>query len=216
MKKIVLYGAGGFGREVANMIEIMNLIKPQYELIGFLVDKQYYKKDTFINGYPLLGDEEWLYNKKDIYCNCTIADSISRERIQGRLVQQGIRFLSLIAPDVYIPKSTMIGDGCIICGRSLISVNVTIEEGVFLNSCVTIGHDVIIKKYASVMPGVGISGSCIIGERARIGGHAFIIPGKKVGSDAVVAAGSICFNNVKQNTTVLGNPAKRMRAIENF
>lgn len=43
MKKIVLYGAGGLAREIANMIEIINAIEikkgnmGKYDLLGFLV-----------------------------------------------------------------------------------------------------------------------------------------------------------------------------------
>ena len=64
------------------------------------------------------------------------------------------------------------------------------------------------------MPDTGISGGCHIGNEVEIGGHAFIIPGKKVGDNAIIGAGSIVFSNVKAGTTVLGNPAKRMKAIE--
>ena len=64
------------------------------------------------------------------------------------------------------------------------------------------------------MPGTRISGGCTIGNEVNIGGAAFIIPGKKVGDGARIAAGSIVFSNVRAGTTVLGNPAKRMRELE--
>lgn len=214
MKKIVLFGSGGLGRETANMIEVINSIKPTYDLLGFLTEKSFYKDNIVINGYPLLGSEEWILNHLDVYCVCTIADSKIKSRIQENLMKQGVEFETLIAPYTWIPKSTRIGKGCIIFGHSLISVNCNIEDGVFLNSYVSIGHDVHIGKYTSVMPGTGISGCCLIGENVSIGGHAFIVPNKKVGDGAVVAAGSVVFTNVKKYTTVLGNPAMRMRSIE--
>ena len=64
------------------------------------------------------------------------------------------------------------------------------------------------------MSNTGISGNCVIGEEVDIGGHAFIVPRKKIGNRAKIAAGSIVFSNVKAGTTVLGNPAKRMRELE--
>ena len=78
----------------------------------------------------------------------------------------------------------------------------------------TIGHDVKIDSYSTVMPGTGISGGCCIGKKVLIGGHSFIVPHKKVGDGATIAAGSVVFRNVMEGTTVLGNPAKRMEILE--
>lgn len=36
MKKIAVYGAGGFGREVACMLRHINNITPTWDLVGFL------------------------------------------------------------------------------------------------------------------------------------------------------------------------------------
>ncbi len=96
----------------------------------------------------------------------------------------------------------------------MISTNCKIGAGVVMNQAVTIGHDCVIGDYTTIMPGTGISGNCTVGNEVNIGGHAFVIPGKKIGDAATVAAGSIVFSNVKAGTTVLGNPAKRMRELE--
>ena len=126
----------------------------------------------------------------------------------------GVKFESLIAPDVYVPPSTKIGKDCVIVGHTLLSVNMNIEDGVFINSGVSLGHDVFIDKYSCIMPGTSISGYCKIGKQVTVGGHTFIVPGKNIGDRAIIAAGSVVFGNVKSGTTVLGNPAKRMRALE--
>ena len=43
MEKIVIYGAGGFGRELAYLIELINEKKPTYDLIGFIDDGSQFK-----------------------------------------------------------------------------------------------------------------------------------------------------------------------------
>ncbi len=216
MKKIVLFGAGGFGREVAYLIERINMFqKPTYELLGFLVEKKFLKSGMKVNGYPVLGDEQWLYEHPDVVCTCTIADVDAKARIQTTLMEKGVIFETIIAPGVRIaPKYTTIGVGCVIYSDVGISVNVNIGDGVLLNAGVAIGHETNIGKYTSIMPGTRISGRCQIGEQVSIGGHSFIVPRKKIGDHAVVAAGSVVFSNVKSRTTVLGNPAKRMRMLE--
>lgn len=215
MKKIVLFGAGGFGKEVAGIIQWINKIKPSYDVLGFVVGKKYFEKGKIINGLPLLGDENWiLEHMKDVVCVCTIADPHPKAVIQRFLCEKGVKFETIISPTAVVSPLSIIGSGCVIYPHVAISPNVFIGDGVLLNAYVTVGHDVIIDKYTSVMPTTGISGNCVIGEEVSIGGHAFVLPGKKIGCNSVVAAGSIVFSNVKANTTVLGNPAKRMRELE--
>ena len=221
-KKIVLIGAGGFGREVASIIEVLNSTNrkyynepPSYELLGFLDDGSQYSEGNMINGYPWLGKSDWiLQHKEDVVCTCTIGDPMVRAAVQRRLTEQGVTFETIIAWGGYIGPYTEIGKGCVFYGGVTISVNCKIGDGVLMNQMVNIGHDVTIGDFTSIMPTTGISGNCKIGSGVNIGGHAFIIPGKKVGDGATIAAGSIVFSNVKENSTVLGNPAKRMRELE--
>ncbi len=213
MKRIVLFGAGGFGREVANLIEGINRLTPTYEILGFL-DERVNKKNDTINGYPVLGGREWILKHSDVLCTCTIADVNTRARIQDDLSRNGITFETIVSANNHIPNSSVIGKGCVLYPDVKVSVNVTVADGVLLNTGTLIGHDVNIGKYTSIMTGTGISGGCMIGEKVAIGGHAFIVPGKKIGDRSVVAAGSIVFTNVRTGTTVLGNPAKRIRALE--
>lgn len=215
LKKIVLYGAGGFGREVATMIEVINYLNPTYELMGFLADGEQYHEGVVINGYPWLGAREWiLKNRENVYCNCTIGDPFVKATIQKELTDKGVKFETIIAAGSFISGYTEIGKGCVIYGGATVSVNCKIGDGVLLNQGCNIGHDVTIGDYTVVMPGTGISGACQIGSQVSIGGHAFILPHKKVGDKAVVAAGSIVFSNVRESSTVIGNPAKRMKALE--
>ena len=222
-KKIVLIGAGGFGREVASIIETLNSTEikynrgPIYELLGFLDDGSQYHEGEMINGYPWLGDHNWILDhKEDTVCNCVIGNPKVKKRIQEELMEKGVTFETIIAYGGfgYIGPYTEIGPGCVFYGGVTIAVNARIGAGVVMNQMVNIAHDVTIGDYTTIMPFTGISGNCKIGSEVNIGGHAFIVPGRKVGDGATIAAGSIVFTNVKAGTTVLGNPAKRMRELE--
>lgn len=214
-KKIVLIGAGGFGREVVQLIKELNWRKKKYELLGFLDDGKQFHHGSIIDGYPWLGDSNWILGHKDeVVCNCTVGDAAIKARIQKRLMAQGVQFETLVATTAGVAEYTEIGPGCVLYWDVGVSVNCKIGAGVLLNDGVKIGHDVVIGDFTSIMPGTGISGGCMIGEEVNIGGHAFVIPGRKVGSKAHIAAGSVVFSNVRAGTVVLGNPAKRMRELE--
>ena len=216
MKKLVLIGAGGFGREVAaSVIRIINKYKPTYEFLGFLDDGPQFHEGDMIDGYPWLGNRSWILDHKDdVFCTCTVGDARVKGSIQEELTRKGVRFETLVGYNTYIAPFSEVGPGCVFYGDIKISVNCKIGAGVFVSNDVNIGHDVTIGDYTVIMPNCGISGCCKIGREVNIGGHAFIIPGKKVGDGARIAAGSIVFSNVKAGTTVLGNPARRMKELE--
>ncbi len=215
-KKIVLIGAGGFGREVAvSLIRTINWYEPTYDFLGFLDDGPQFQTGSMIDGYPWLGNRNWILDHKDeVFCTCTIGNAALKKTIQSELMKKGVQFETIIERTCYIAPDVVIGPGCVLYGGVKISVNCKIGTGVLLNDGVKIGHDVTIGDYTSIMPDTGISGGCRIGEQVDIGGHAFLIPGRKVGNQARIAAGSIVFSNVRANTTVLGNPAKRMKELE--
>lgn len=210
MKNIVLFGAGGFARETAYLIERINHVKPTYELLGFIVDDAYYRDGLEINGYPVLGTRQWLLaHKNEVVCTCAIGEPGPREAIQEELEQNGIRFETLISPDVELHDTVKIGNGSVIAHGVMMTVNIKIGKGVVINGCTTLGHDAEIGDYACVMGGCGLAGYVKIGRRVKIGGRAFIVPHISVGDDAVIAAGSAVFARVRSGRRVLGNPAKR-------
>ena len=51
MKDIAIYGAGGFGREVASMIKRINRVEQQWRFIGFFDDDSNHKPKGSSNEY---------------------------------------------------------------------------------------------------------------------------------------------------------------------
>ena len=119
MKKLVLLGAGGFGREVAaSILPFMNQREPSYELIGFIDDGEQYHAGMMIDGYPWLGRQDWILDHKDdVYCTCTIGSAKKKAEIQRKLTRQGVRFATLIGKRVYVASDSVIGPGSVIYGR---------------------------------------------------------------------------------------------------
>ena len=214
MKDIVIFGAGGLGRETINLInDGINWYKPNtYRLLGFAVEEKYYKQDMVINGYPVLGTEEWLYDHADSVC-CTLAIgdySHERERIFKMLDSHGIELETLICGTAYVPSTCKIGRGCYIGTGVIFSANMIVGDGVFINSQCMFGHDVVIGDFCNFYPRATISGNCTFGRHVSVGGMAYIVPKKRIGENSFIAPGSIVFSNVKAGTHVMGNPAKRV------
>ncbi|MGU8248922.1 acetyltransferase [Clostridium perfringens] len=210
MKDLVIVGAGGFGREVAWLVEQINEVSKEWNLIGF-IDENKEMHETLINGYKVLGGIDWL-KYKDIYYVCAIGNSKIRKDIVERINKFKLKAATIIHPSVLINKKYVeVGEGCIICASSILTVNIKLGKHVILNLDCTVGHDAILKDFVTVYPSVNISGNCIIDKCVELGTGTQIIQGKIIGENTIIGAGSVVIKNIEKNRTAVGIPAKTIK-----
>ncbi len=212
MKKIAIYGAGGFGREVEFLIQDINKMTPQYEFIGYFDDGK--TKGEIINSYPILGGIEELNAFEEELCLAiAIANPPTKRKIIENIVNNKVSFPSLIHPSVLIGKKevTSIGEGCIICAGVMITVNIELKNFIILNLACTVGHDTIIEDYCSFMPTVNISGEVKIGKEVYVGTGVKIINQVEIGEKTIVGAGAVVTTSLPANCTAVGIPAKAIK-----
>jgi len=101
-----------------------------------------------------------------------------------------------------------IGEGSIICAGNIITTNVTIGRHVILNLSCTVGHQSEIGDFSSLMPTCNISGQVKIGKGNFWGTGSKVINGKIVGDFVTVGAGAVVIDNIPDNATAVGVPAK--------
>lgn len=209
MKDIVILGGGDFGKEVAWLIEDINKAEPTYNLIGFLDDDEK-KIGQKVNGYEVLGPISSLteLDRRGPVCAVIATqDGDVRKKIAGMFPDfEG--WETLIHPTANVSDTTTIGKGSIICSKISISVNTVIGEFCVFNIGIIMGHDCVIGDFVSIMSGVCITGHVRIKDGAYIATNSTVIPGMKIGDHARVGAGSVVIRNVKDNTLVMGVPAK--------
>ena len=122
--KIVIIGAGGFGREALWTILDCNKISKEFEILGFIDDnKQLYGKK--INNIPVLGTIDWLVSELEDQVGCIIAvgDCKIRKKISSKLANKNFKFPSIIHPTALCYDLANIGQGTIIQAGSIISVD---------------------------------------------------------------------------------------------
>lgn len=211
MKKIAIIGAGGFGREVKMLIDQINNEIPSYELIGFYDDDTSLPKT--INGLSYLGTIDDLQNRKEsISLVLGIGIPDVKSKIVERLKSKQYDYPVLIHPSVIIGDDDVnIGKGTIVCAGTIITCNIDIGTFVTLNLSCTVGHDTIIKDYASFMPSVNVSGEVEIMEKVYVGTGARIINQLQIGENTVVGAGAVVSKSLPANCTAVGIPAKPIK-----
>lgn len=209
MKDIVIIGAGGFGREVAWLIEDINKVSEEWNIVGFVDDNETILGEE-INGYKVVGNVEWLKRQKLNVVNA-IGDPIIKQKMINRLEGSKNQYPVLIHPSVIFSDKVTIGEGSIICAGNIITVDVEIGRHVIINLSCTIGHDAIIGNYTTILPGVNVSGFAKIGECSSIGTGTAIIQHVTIGHNTIIGAGSVVIKDLPADCTAVGVPARPIK-----
>lgn len=201
---LVVYGAGGMGREL--MWQLSEGC--DFNLLGF-VDDAPEKQGTFINNYPVVGNTQWLLERKE---KTAVAVAVANPTIRKKIAEtlkanRNIVFPNIIASDAKISEFVEMGEGCIICYGNVITVNIKIGDFFLSNRCNTIGHDCVIGDYVTLNPMVSVSGTVTIKGYTDIGAGTNIIQGKTIGSDVIIGAGSVVVKDIPDSCTAVGVPA---------
>jgi sugar O-acyltransferase (sialic acid O-acetyltransferase NeuD family) len=213
LKDLVIIGAGGLGKEVAWLIENINNTIPTWNILGFLEDEKHNDNwGKIINGYPVLGGNDWLFNyKKEIHIICAIGKSSVRKLVYEKITQySNVKLATLIDPSVRIDKTVNIGEGSIICRNCTLTVDSNIGNGVLMNTGASVGHDSIVGDYCTFLTNSIAAGHTNFGECCEIGSGAFILQGKKVVANTVLAPLSSILKDITEPGMYAGNPARRM------
>ena len=210
MKDIAIYGAGGFGREVASIINIINQKEPQWSIVGFFDDGVV--KGTQISHFgPVLGGVAELNSwEKEIDIAIAIGKPESLRGVRERITNKNVGFPNIIYPDFYVydPETFSIGEGNIINRGCSCTCNVTIGDFNVINGYIGFGHDDKIGNYNVVMPSVNISGEVTLGDCNLIGVGSIILQQIKIGNNVCLGAGAVLLTKPKDGNTYIGNPAK--------
>jgi len=213
MNDIVLYGAGGIGKEVVWLIKNINNRKQTWNVLGFLVDELY--KDDWgktIYGYPVLGGNSWLqeYNEQ-IYVICSIGKSSVRKAVYERVSKyRNVLLATLIDPSVPIDNTVSVGEGTIISRNCIVTVDTQIGKGVLMNTGASVGHDSTVGDFCTFLTNSMAAGHTKFGECCEIGSGAFILQGKTIVENTILAPLSSVLKDITNPGIYSGNPARRM------
>lgn len=210
-ERLLIFGAGGHGREVA---WLARQVWGESLGVEFVVDRPEYLVNE-VSGIPvrLLADCIAMPGTRYIVA---LGDPNHRRRAADACESLGLRAALIAHPRVESSDSVTFGGGSVVCAGSILTVDIDVGEHVHINVGCTVSHDVIIGDFSTLSPGVHVSGNVRIGEGVFIGTGASIINGRMdvpllIGDGAVVAAGACVTRSVEPGAMVAGVPAVRKR-----
>jgi len=205
MKRLVILGAGGFAREIADIVRDLGP-DADVELMGF-ADRDRSRAGETLNDSSILGSLDDVPNRAGAYGIAGAGEIAPRRRQVAEMAAAGLVPITLIHPSAIMSPFVAVGAGSAITAGTIITNNVVIGEHVVLNLGVTVGHDVVIGDHCVLSPGVHISGWVHIEEECYFGTGAVVLPRVRIGRGATVGAGAVVTRDVGPGTTVVGVPA---------
>jgi sugar O-acyltransferase (sialic acid O-acetyltransferase NeuD family) len=210
MKTLVIIGAGGHGRVVADCAQQLG----GYCKIIFLDDC--YNKSKKSGNWPIVGlveDFPQYIESSDFIV--AFGNNYLRAEANKNLENAKANIISLLHPSATISPNALIGKGVVICANAAINVGTEIADGCIINTGATIDHDCKLQPYVHVSPGVNIAGGVNIDKLSWLGIGSTVIECLTLAENTQVGAGAVVTQSTQENSLYLGIPAKRIRALKN-
>ncbi len=207
---IAIYGAGGLGRLVLDIVNQAD----RFRVVAFL-DSDTSRVGSEIDGIGVLGGLELaalLCRKGVRRMIVAIGENHTRVRVAGELCTRGGRLVSAVHPLATIAPTAKLGEHVIVGARAIVCVHATVADHSVLSAGAIIEHDNRIGAGAFLHPAVRLAGNVTVEEYATLGIGACVIQGRRIGRGAVVHPGAVVIRDVPPGMTVSGAPARMLAA----
>jgi sugar O-acyltransferase (sialic acid O-acetyltransferase NeuD family) len=212
MRNIVIFGCGGHGREILQLLRAINAVDPTWHIAGFLVDPEFSSLQA-VRGIQVETDPATFGPPGSWECVIGIGSPAARRSIAARLAKLGIdQFPALVDPSAKIGEYVVLGPGTVVCASVVATTDIRIGAHVHVNIAATVSHDTVIGDFSTIGPGVNISGHVSIGVGVEVGVGAVVIPGIVIGDEAVIGAGAAVVRSIPAGCTAMGVPARVVRS----
>lgn len=201
MKKVVIIGASGHGKVVADIV-----VRSGDQVIGFLDDNS--KLNDEFAGFPVLGRVEQFREYKDCWFVVAIGNVQIREKIVSQL--QGVKWYTAIHPSAVISDlEVKIGEGTVVMANAVVNPGASIGKHCIINTSAVVEHDNRIDDFAHISVGAKLAGTVHVGKRTWIGIGASVKNNISICQDCMIGAGAVVVKTIEQAGTYIGVPVER-------
>jgi len=205
--KIVLIGAGGHAKVVADIIARLG----SWELAGCTLPPG---AEPSVRGLERLGTDEDLPRLLEQGLALAAlgvgagADTASRRRLGAAVRALGFSLPDLVHPAACVAASVELGGGCQVMAGALINPDARLGADCVVNTGAVVEHDCVLGEHAFIGPRAALGGAAEIGAGALIGIGAAVLPGVRIGEGAVLGAGAVAVRDLPAGRVARGVPAR--------
>lgn len=208
--QIVIIGAGGHGKVVLDILHAAGEDEP----VGF-IDSSPSRAGGRVVGLPIFGPANVLPKLRQQGIRgaiVAIGDCRARVQYSSLLREQGFELVNAIHPTSSISPTAALGRNVVIAAQAAVCTEARIDDSVILNTACVVDHECEIGPGAHVCPGAHLAGRVRVGAGAWIGIGANVIQCLSIGEHATVGAGAAVIRDVPAYSTVVGVPARVIKA----
>ncbi len=209
-KNIILVGGGGHCKACIDVIEQTN----NFNILGVIDISE--KVGQSILGYKIIGTDNDVpkliksYTKYIFITIGHIKNPAIRINLFKRIKNLGGVLPTIVSPNAYVSKHSIIGEGTIIMHKCVINTDVYIGNNTIINNQALIEHDTIIGNHTHISTGARINGGCKIGDECFIGSGSIVNQGVNIDNNVLVGSGSLVRKDINCKGIYIGNPLKRL------
>lgn len=201
MNKLIIIGAGGHGRVIAD-----NALKNGYTDICFVDDCTV--GDCM--GFPIVGTSNDIASLDDGKTDFVIG--IGNNEVRKKISEKyDVPWATLVHPSAQIAINVSIDKGTVVMAGAVVNVCATIGKHCIINTSAVVEHDNVIEDYAHISPNVALGGTVSVGTSTHIGIGASVCNNVNICGDCIIGAGAVVINDVTENGIYVGVPARRIK-----
>lgn len=208
--KLLIIGAGGHGRVVADIALKMN----KWKYVAFIDENENVKSSM---GIEVIGNLDKAYEQmKDCDIFVAVGNNAIRKKMQESFEAMGANIPILIHPSAIIGKDVNIASGTVVMAGVVINSCTNIGKGCIINTGSTLDHDNLIEDYVHISPGVNLAGMVKIGECSWLGIGSVVSNYINITGGCKVGAGAVVVKDLVETGTYVGVPARRVKYESTF
>jgi sugar O-acyltransferase (sialic acid O-acetyltransferase NeuD family) len=208
---VLIVGAGGHGRVV---LDILHQAR-RYHALGFL-DNNPASHGRRVDGLRVLGGIDRLPDLAHELgargAIVAVGDNGARRDLARQIEQAGVELINAVHPTASLAQTVSLGRNVVLAAGVVVCAHCQIGDSVILNTGCIVDHQTMIGAAVHVCPGVRIAGRVKVESGAFLGIGATVVPKVEIGCEAVVGAGAVVIHDVPALATVVGVPARIVRA----
>ena len=210
MKPVVIYGASGHGKVIADIIERSGGV-----VRAFVDDNPSLWGRPFF-GLPLWNGMEAVLDQQEKEAHeysviVAVGNNPIRREIARKLQAAGVTFATAIHPMACVGRDVEIGEGTVVMANGVINPGSCLGAHCIINTAATVDHDCIIGDFVHLSPGVHLGGTVRIGPGSWLGVGASIINNLSIGERVMIGAGAVVIRDITDCSVMVGNPAHLIR-----
>lgn len=198
MKEIQVFGAGGQGFAVIELIRSLN----EYTPVCVFDDDP---KSTHVLGVPVESDSDKFGMLPLVIA---IGNNSIRKEISEKIKTE---YPSFIHESAIRYPSSKVGQGTVVFPNSVIDADAHLGDFCIVNNNATVSHNARIGDFVHVAIQASVAGNVAVGSGTLIGAGSIILPEVTIGKWVTIGAGAVVTKDVPDNAVVFGNPAKIVR-----